>query len=249
MSRADIVERPILFKPDMVRAVLDDAAPKTATRRPVAALRGLGRITEFQRSDTPGYDWTFRDGRMLWNDLRHADVLRRCPHGVPGERLWVRETWDFRGWEEQGSRRQVMLCYGADAAQRLATAPEDWQPTIYGHERWRSPIHIPRWASRILLEITDVQLQQVQAIAEAEAMAEGAQWRDLTCRQSGVPLSGWSMLRPHPLRAAACEATAQLAFAGYINMIHGGPRWYCKPSNLWLQNPWLWVISFRRVKP
>ena len=77
-------ERGILFSAPMVRA--NRAGRKTQTRRLVS-------LREFGPSTTSGYDWTFRDKRALWNDISPARLMEMCPYGVPGDRLWVRETW------------------------------------------------------------------------------------------------------------------------------------------------------------
>ena len=85
-----IQERPMLFKASMVRAVLGHR--KTQTRRDITRIKGF-KCTEFGPSTTDGYDWHFRCQRGLWQDMRHEEVLSRCPYGQVGDRLWVRETW------------------------------------------------------------------------------------------------------------------------------------------------------------
>ncbi|MBS0424575.1 MAG: hypothetical protein JSR71_09190 [Proteobacteria bacterium] len=84
-------ERPILFSAPMVRAILDGR--KTQTRRIINRVNGIGLITEFQRSDTPGYDWSMCDKRIHWHELTNAELLERCLYGKPGDRLWVRESF------------------------------------------------------------------------------------------------------------------------------------------------------------
>jgi len=84
-----MADRPILMSGPMVRALLDGR--KTQTRRVITRLLRFGKITEFGPSDTRGYDWHFRDKRMLWNDLRHQELLPYCPYGQPGDRLWPSE--------------------------------------------------------------------------------------------------------------------------------------------------------------
>src|SRR5687768_933745 len=86
-----IKEHGTLFKAPMIRAILDGR--KNQTRRVVSKLILLGKITEFGKSDTNGYDWHFRDKHMRWHDINHARLLELCPHGKIGEHLWVRETY------------------------------------------------------------------------------------------------------------------------------------------------------------
>jgi hypothetical protein len=151
-----VKERPILFSAPMVRAILDGR--KTVTRRPVkgSALKWLEEFaSEFVA--------------LSANEL--------CPFGQIGERLWVRETWYCDHFEVQKgpylqpadmhdldqSREDGELVYAADGL-----APyEQEQPT------WKPSIHMPRWASRILLEITDVRVERLQDISREQCIAEG----------------------------------------------------------------------------
>lgn len=102
----DVVERPLLYSGPMVVAVLRDVDPKTQTRRGVTRLAGFGQITDLGLSDTPGYDWHFRDSAMRWHDITHARLLECCPYGQFKDRLWVRETHFAWGhWETRYSAR------------------------------------------------------------------------------------------------------------------------------------------------
>ena len=78
-----MTERPISFNGGMVRAILEGR--KSVTRRPIKQIVGIGDVTQFGPSDTPGYDWIMRDRRILWNDLTQSELLTRCPYGVPGD--------------------------------------------------------------------------------------------------------------------------------------------------------------------
>jgi len=93
--------------------------------------------------------------------LADPDAVKACPYGTPGDRLWVRETFC-----DTGCQRAV---YRAD------TAVENWKYRI-----WRPSIYMPRWASRITLEITDVRLERLQDISEADAAAEGVEQVEFT---------------------------------------------------------------------
>jgi hypothetical protein len=158
-------ERPMLYAGAMVRALLRDADPKTMTRREVTRLAGFGIVTEFDRTDTPGYDWHFRDAAMRWHDISHARLMQCCPYGQPGERLWVRETWN----RTNPSGADGVYFYRADT-----NFPECiGGGTIWPDVLWRPSIHMPRRASRINLKITDVRVERLQDICANDAQAEG----------------------------------------------------------------------------
>ncbi|TRO96766.1 hypothetical protein FKB34_01995 [Glycocaulis profundi] len=184
--------RPILMSGPMVRAILDGR--KSQTRR-VLSIRGHKTFKVFGRSDTPGYDWQFRDAEMRWHDLRDNELKARLRFAV-GDLLWVKETWaDVNLYGAPG------IAYRADEHIRdLMDEPDfhcedgtfnyvherlqfgarglDWSvwasDLISGAEgNWRSPLHMPRWVSRLTLRVTDIRVQRLQAISEADAVAEG----------------------------------------------------------------------------
>ena len=198
-------ERPILMSAPMVRACLDGS--KTQTRRII-------KLAEFGPSETRGYTWTFRDRRGLWNDYRAADFMAECcPYGQPGDRLWVRETW----------KRHPEY---PDAALYRAT----WGNAETG-DRWRPSIHMPRWASRLSLEVTGIRVERLQDISEADAIAEGTR-----CWICGGPVDGSCD------NDCACFHTRREAIPSYRVLWESinGP-------GSWAANPYVWSISFRRV--
>ena len=141
--------KPMLFSAPMVRALLEGR--KTQTRRVLANVQGIGSVTEFQPSDTKGYDWIMRDRRMLWNDFSTPDLIARAPYPV-GSEIWVRETWN--GTQGEG------------VAYRATEPHMDGEP-------WRPSIFMPRAASRITLTVTAVRVQRLQDISKEDAKAEG----------------------------------------------------------------------------
>ncbi|WP_426770166.1 hypothetical protein [Klebsiella michiganensis] len=198
-------ERGMIFNGEMVRAILDGR--KTQTRRPIKWKQT--RFTEIgEREDGSKWPWS--------EDTEHAcDFWHPCPFGTVGDRIWVRETW-ARYNIDQNSH---------DIAYR-ATTPEDWPE----EGRWRPSIHMPRWASRILLEITNVRVERLNAISEEDATAEG------------VPPAG-SLLPDYPgtfLTPKGDFATAKVAFQRLWESIYG--------EESWKANSWVWVISFKRVE-
>lgn len=200
-------ERPILFSAPMVRAILEGR--KTQTRRVVKR--------------TP----------LEWLDSGlHPDFVALpenglCPYGQPGDRLWVRETWqgplvddvddvdDYR--ENPDKFRKPDFCeYAADGgpAPEFVTMDDDLV------QRWRPSIHMPRWASRILLEVVSVRVERLNDISEPDAMAEG------------VTLSA-------PVKPSRSERMARDAYAELWESINGPGSWEA--------NPWVWVVEFKRV--
>lgn len=219
-------ERPILFSDAMVRAILEGR--KTQTRRVVDHLLGFGRITEFQKSDSPGYDWTFRNKRMLWNDITHDRFFECCPSGQVGDRLWVRECFaKAEDWEDTESG----LVQHADYTAYRATEPHA------SVEKWTPSIHMPRRASRITLEITGVRVERLNAISEDDAVAEG-----IECIAGPTSCSPW---RNYRIRKPGemfmhCSAPSR-SFMTLWESIYG-------PGS-WVANQWVLVREFKRVTP
>lgn len=205
-------ERPILFSAEMVRAILREESPKTQTRR-VVTLR------EFGVTDTPGYDFRFRDRRLFWHNYRAADfIARRCPYGKPGDRLWVRETFCVVDDTEHGGERWVDYRatprYSEHHPAGWDSAPNDAEAL-----KWKPSIHMPRWASRITLEVTDIRVERVQDIGTLDAMAEGA---------APLPVVGGTASYTHGFRVLWDSINAKRGYG-------------------WDVNPWCWVVTFRRL--
>lgn len=140
-------------------------------------------------------------------------VAHQCPY-APGQRLWVRETWAHIG----GTDVSGWLCYRADINKR--------QDTLTRVRTWRPSIHMPRWVSRITLEVTGVRLERVQDISEADVAAEGCdnnpqEWNE-DMNRYGVARSSFAALWDS------------------INIARGYG---------WEGNPWVWVVEFKRVQP
>ncbi|RMR88856.1 hypothetical protein [Pseudomonas coronafaciens] len=207
-------ERPILFSAPMVRAIL--SGQKTVTRR----------VTKVQpRSDAD--IGSYGKGQPF---IRSPDVTKpnpECPYGRPGDRLWVRETWYCDHFEVMRgpylkpddldigkALNDGTLVYAADGL-----APyEQEQPT------WKPSIHMPRWASRILLEITDVRVERLQEISLAQVQREGCEVRQFW-------LFGANNEEAQKIGASV--------FSGLWSSINGAESWNA--------NPWVWVVEFRRV--
>ncbi len=210
MTETQVRERPILFSAPMVRALLDGR--KTQTRRIVRdqdRFDFIGSLGD-DRNDPCNYGMR-RDGNgddeflMLAKSPGQIYHLP-CPHGKPGDRLWVRETW------------QTLTKYNDVAPNDLNDEAKHWinypaSGTVWD-ARMRSSIHCPRWASRITLEITSVRVERLQAISEADADKEGFASFHTTSELDGPSISA----RSH--------------FAGYWDKLNGKSHPWS--SNCWV---------------
>ncbi|WP_434218800.1 hypothetical protein [Escherichia coli] len=189
-----ISERGMIFNAEMVRAILDGR--KTQTRRPIKWKQT--RFTEIgEREDGSKWPWS--------EDAEHAcDFWHPCPFGAVGDRIWVRETWNKYGG---------LLTYRAD---------HDWIGDMRKEKvctaKWVPSIHMPRWASRILLEITDVRVERLQSITLGDI-----------CKEVGCGLYDF---RPATYGFQVWEELWE--------SIYG--------EESWKANPWVWVIEFKRVE-
>ncbi len=219
------IEHPILFSGPMVKAILDGS--KTQTRRVVRFPSWF---------DEGGIPEQF-DGYADCRPVVSRDILRHITnrHGWPGDRLWVRETWRFYGRNcVEGFGGGVQ--YRCDLEHRIFTEFED-PDAVYELARksfesnasnrcnnWRPSIHMPRWASRITLEVTDVRVERLRDIGLQDIGEEG-----LDCKYS-TPLSVHN------------AAKYRFDFAKLWDSIN------TKPDLSWDENPWVWVITFRRLE-
>ncbi|WP_411178240.1 hypothetical protein ACHQIY_15290 [Klebsiella pneumoniae] len=219
-----ITERGMIFNGEMVRALLDGR--KTQTRR---IVKGTDSAVKFCK------EWNI-NGEEVFVVLGEKDhtgmnpVLGAisCPFGAVGNRIWEREAFRVRSratdvailvykasernsWTEQTHRVPVAVC-------NKPATPEKWTPSL----------HMPRWASRILLEITDVRVERLNAINEHDAQAEGV-----------AKLRGgfWKHYQPGWTQH---QLSARGSFVTLWKSIYGDESWN--------SNPWVWVIKFKRIE-
>ncbi|ECI2509817.1 hypothetical protein AH654_12005 [Salmonella enterica subsp. enterica serovar Paratyphi B] len=202
-------ERGMIFNAEMVNAIL--SGRKTQTRRPIKWKQT--RFTEIAERDD-GSLWPWAE-----DCERGGDIWFACPYGEIGDHIWVRETFRVHSratdvatlvyrasvrnsWTEQTHRVPVAVC-------NKPATPEKWTPSI----------HMPRWASRITLEITDVRVERLRGLSEEDAKSEGI------IPSAGGVLPGWEY---------------RINFRDLWMDIYGTDNWEA--------NPWVWVIEFKRVE-
>ena len=235
-------ERQILLNGDMVRAVLSGS--KTQTRRimkvqPSADFTPMNMELETDftaRWYTPGVvdkDGYLQPAKKQVFGVASEDDGYTSPFGAVGDRLWVRETWsdvNFEGasavaYRADGGVRPLGEEDGEEADPNLEKYWfANWYPDlISGTEgRWRPSIHMPRWASRITLEITGVHVERLNSMTEQDAIAEG-------CSGGHGSIPGYMY-----------SATPHEHFHHVWESIYGADSWQA--------NPFVWVIEFKRVE-
>lgn len=217
--------RPILFNGEMVRAIL--ARRKTQTRRLIRWLpckSGLnlafsGLEAGYYSTDlASGFVLRSRDGSGCWND---RTLPAHSPHGVPGDRLWVRESWahDADSMEEAKAQHEDVMCGDSSLYYRATEVSPD---TI----KWRPGIFMPRWASRITLEVADVRAQRLQEIRCHDIRAEG-----VDCPE-------------HDFASGLCTSECRSlrgAFRDLWDSING-------KRAPWASNPWVFATTFTLIE-
>lgn len=192
-----MAEYPILFSGDMVKAILD--GHKSQTRRIVKG-KWLPLVEEVLRVN----------GKWVWSTV---DYDLTTPYGQVGDRLWVRETWEMDCYGDNWNEPyQCDVLYRADGEKLMS------------HQRWKPSIHMPRWASRIDLEVTGIRVERLQAMTEEDAEAEGFCW------SATGPWDNYDVI------------SAQEQFGTLWDTLNA------KRGYSWQSNPWVWVIEFKQVE-
>lgn len=196
----EIKERPILFSGEMVRAVLQ------------------GRKTQTRRVVTQAFSWINHLSRPVIDSGGYGVDLLLCPYGEPGERLWVRESWAT--WKSLDQCKPSGIVAGAGVQYLAGGTNIRGHEVLCGRGKGRPSIFMPRWASRILLEVESVRVERVQDVSEEDAWAEGVVARG-TSRHDG---EGRALFR---------------RLWDSINKERGYG---------WDENPWVWVVEFRVIQ-
>lgn len=231
-------ERGMIFNAHMVRALLKGR--KTQTRRLVPAWQTPKCYPE--NKDEPLYNWMAeaqrhrRWGYGVFGETEEACAkelsrMAPCPFGNKGDRIWVRETFSVVPDHEEPAGCSAVL-YAADSGEP--------------YRKWRPSIHMPRWASRILLEITAVRVERLNSISDADCIAEGIIpvpkdredddqfWRDYR-------LSGDGTFCVHSPRESFESLWKSVRGKSFDDEVDTGP-------GSWHANPWVWVIEFKLIE-
>lgn len=196
-------EHGMIFNGEMVRAILDGR--KTQTRR-IVSDRHLNLIDVGSQI---GECYPLECG--IDHENSQSYYREHCPFGTIGDRIWVRETW-----AEAGAGAPELQLYRANYPEHV---PSHYENVPLAEDiRWTPSIHMPRWASRILLEITDVRVERLQAITLGDI-----------CKEFGCGLYDF---RPATYGFQAWEELWK--------SIYGDDSWQA--------NPWVWVIEFKRIE-
>lgn len=197
-------ERPILFSSPMVRAILEGT--KTQTRRVVKPQPVEG----VYKGDGTTPTFTWKDRISTFHPIWPEVMAQFSPYGKPGDRLWVRETWMPR------MDGNIELRHGEAIYKASLGDVEMFRP-----RRWRPSIFMPRWASRITLELTGVRVERLNSMSGYDALREGV---TLPAMQNG-------------------PADPTVEFMDLWDSINA------RRGYSWVTNPWVWVLKFRRVQP
>lgn len=207
-------EHPIIFNTEMVKAILEGR--KTQMRRlldpqPIGLPEGT-YCDPYNKNHDHFTFWT-KDNKMCLPKgnvkIKGKETAHwKCKYGQIGDKLWVREKFQISKGDfaptlvEELTKKPIILYYASD------------NPRYRDQDKWKPSIHMPRWASRIKLEITDVRVERLQEITEHNSKREGCKSETLF--------------------------SARTKFTIPWNSIH-------KKEHRWEDNPWVWVISFRKI--
>ena len=223
-------ERPILFSAPMVRAILEGR--KTVTRRVFAPERMTWPRKGFYETHA------LRGGELMttgFGPFHPERWLSYCPYGQPGDRLWVRESF----WKNEDGFKPTLLL-GAKATQQAeydASLNDLDREELRQFQYKRKPsIHMPRWASRITLEVTGVRVERLWEITSEQAIAEGIEGTRPS-NQCEMAWRDYAMAKLDPFEW----------FGRPVDSFHS--LWVSiNGTDSWNANPWVWAVEFKRIQ-
>jgi len=242
-----VTEHPVLFNDEMMRAIL--AGRKTQTRRPI-------KLRDFGPSTTVGYDWDYRDKHGCWNSVSTERLMERCPFGIPGDTLWVRESW--RVWSWGG---------GFD----LGIETRDGKHRWIDKRSWEDEDRMYDWEERMWTQSSDDCKKGGMVYdenAESYAWPDGREWNPPTRWRPSIRMPRWASRLDLTVKRVWVERFDEISNAdivaegieGYENDSHGMrseivgqfmTRWdaiYAKRGLGWDANPWVWACEWEVVK-
>ncbi len=223
-------ERPILFSGPMVKAILEGR--KTMTRRIVKPTQSTPKVAPLRMEPwlIDGAQETDDDGLPCWAGF-HPDYPGEakwfsCPYGKPGDRLWVRETWQINHvlYDRATIPKTHPVEFG-EPVEMLYRADGEFDEQFEideGGSVWRPSIFMPRWASRLTLEVVSVRVEQLQDISEEDAITEG-------------------------VSATAAGAGYPFAMSARMNFVDLWDDINAKRGYGWAVNPFVWCVSFKEI--
>lgn len=223
-----VTERGILFSSPMVRAIL--ANRKDVTRR----------IVNPQPTRAPNGELSWRIAAKARSMVTLAEMPTFSPFGIPNDKLWVRENW--KTWEQPDGTDGIL--FAADGAfvriANTAAAADAWcvahNNNSWG-DTWRSSIHLPRWAARLVLEVVGVRVEPLHAIDDADAVREGVSSGHIPADEYGPQRIGYMLGLDD--KTSTLYVTERDAFIAGWDKINGDRA-------PWAANPYVWRIEFRR---
>ena len=240
-------ERPILFNTEMVQAILEGR--KNQTRRvikpqpqdhhwendPLGRYKHHLNLVECQRGQFLS-SWHSLGDHIDSSEESNQQIL--CPYGVPGDRLYVRETW-FEDLDPSVGYSEYH--YRAD-----------WDEAYSPRVPWKPSIHMPKDAARIWLETTDIRVERVRDITEADVKAEGLQVPVSDTGSVLWCLTGKYLPHDYMPEGIMREENKQKITSEMVFKAHFASLWDSineKRGYGWEANPWVWVVEFKRITP
>lgn len=222
-------EHPILFSTPMVQAILEGR--KTMTRR-------IAKVPNYDHYGTNIMDWGlsehpyFKGGKWYYTIQSDVDDSStnelKCPYGQIGDRLWVRETFQYVSIPKEYKG----FVYKASGGLDWEMSNDEW--------KWKPSIFMPRKASRISLEITNIKVERLHDISEEDAKLEG-----VLLHKSGRHYLDYMKQRAKLTQFIYSADTAKESFKTLWTLING----FRDEPFAWFKNPWVWVVEFKKIKP
>ncbi len=228
---ADMTDRPIIFSGPMVRALLEGR--KTQTRR---MLKDRGSLPNYcggrydDKSDLSNWGWEDHD-RGEWITLDQFKTYRFVPCS-PGDRLYVREAFRCNGWATDVVSIFYRASEGDGYTAMCEQFPVEGKKPLRPDGKWSPSIHMPRWASRLTLTVTDVRVQRLQDISQEDAVSEGVE------RLHGGYHDDDDVYLNYLVKSDGFggSGAGRASFRTLWNSLHG--------IDAWEANPWVYAVSF-----
>lgn len=223
---------PILFSTDMV--IANQKGIKTKTRRIVKPQPNENGVS-FMKSGPVDWESIYHEEwtPYKWETKEGESISKNCPFGEIGDTLWVRETFCYAGDNNVHDCKEDYYT----PIYRSSENGKDFEENCDGW-RWRPSIFMPREASRMTLEITDIRVERLQDISEQDAIAEGIM--ELQQSNSQLLMNGRLFFDYSKKKELFNEGlTAKESYKSLWNKING--------KDSWDSNPWVWIIGYKKI--